>query len=193
MSGVTWREFIASLVASLAWPSALICFALVFRERLLVLLAAPIKRLKVGPAGLEFEQWENGAAVVAQSVVAAGIVESSSQQREGERLVALAATVPEAAVLEAFALVEQELREIAVSAGVENVDRVSAAPLAEEAAEAGAITLASVDAIKGLATLRDLAAVGSGEPASAARAVEYVMFSRALLYALRTGRRTRTD
>jgi len=181
---VSVTELLASLVGSLAWPLAVVAIVLVFRHRLRSLLEIPIQRLTVGPGGVEL-QWQHGAAVVAQSVVATALTRTEGNEQESERLMALAATAPEAAVVEGFALVERELRNIAVSAGLEGAERKSGSALAEAAAGAGAITAASAEGIRGLATLRDLSALGWGEPTTAAHAVQYVMLVRALLYALR--------
>lgn len=183
---MTWMEFIVALIAALAWPAAVISLVLLFRRQVMGMLHAT-KRLKVGPAGVELERWDREAAVVAESVVADSFARSSERDDEDVvRLMAMAATAPEAAVVQSFGLVERRLRALATAAGVEGVERTPATKLVEDAVRAGAITSASAEGIRGLATLRDLAAMGWGEPATAGRAVEYVTLARALLYTLRS-------
>jgi hypothetical protein len=53
---VDTKQFIASVVGSLAWPGAVVVIALLFRRQLAALLASPVKRLKAGPVELEFDR-----------------------------------------------------------------------------------------------------------------------------------------
>jgi hypothetical protein len=49
------KQFIASLVSSLAWPAAVLGIVLLFRKQLADLLTGPLRRLKAGPGGVELE------------------------------------------------------------------------------------------------------------------------------------------
>lgn len=57
---MSWKDFISSLVDSLAWPVSVVGLLLVFRRQLRGLLDGPIKRLRVG--AFEVERWEGAAA-----------------------------------------------------------------------------------------------------------------------------------
>ena len=47
-----WREFVASIVGSLAWPLAVVILVLVLRGPLTAILGrSPLSSLKVGPTG----------------------------------------------------------------------------------------------------------------------------------------------
>jgi hypothetical protein len=109
---MTWREFIASLVGSLAWPVSLAVVVGLLRRQLIGLLEAPVKRWKAGP--VEVGYWAEEAAQIAGSVVAleaaTGHVEYDD---ELEQLAELAERAPEAAILSSFRLVEAEVRRIA--------------------------------------------------------------------------------
>jgi len=65
---VDTKQFIASLVSSLAWPAAVVAVAFLFRKQLATLLTSgPLKRLKAGPFELELDRI---AAVVEERVEA---------------------------------------------------------------------------------------------------------------------------
>jgi hypothetical protein len=66
MSG--WQEFVASLVASLAWPLVGIVLIVVFRHPIRSLLNGEIRRLRVGPFEAE---WERKAGEVREQLVEA--------------------------------------------------------------------------------------------------------------------------
>jgi len=59
---VSWREFVTSLVGSLAWPASVAFVVWVFREQISTLFAGPVKRWKAGP--VEMEYWAQEAAEV---------------------------------------------------------------------------------------------------------------------------------
>ena len=52
---MSWREFVASLVDSLAWPVAVVVLVTLLRSQLAALLKSvgPLRWLRVGPAGAE--------------------------------------------------------------------------------------------------------------------------------------------
>jgi uncharacterized phage-associated protein len=51
---MSWREFVASLVSSLAWPLSLATIAWLLRRQLAALLDGPVKRWKAGPVEIEY-------------------------------------------------------------------------------------------------------------------------------------------
>jgi hypothetical protein len=187
---VSWREFIASLVDSLAWPLSAAFAVYLLRQQLAALLEAPMKRWKAGP--VEVEYWEKEAALVAGSVAALEPPSAQPAEPDGElsHLVELADKSPGAAIVSGFALIEREVRGIAQAGELESADKMPLGRLVPLAAERGLINAETVSAVQGLVVLRNLAAHGparEGEP-SAQRAREYVALVQAVLYALRQAR-----
>jgi hypothetical protein len=91
--------------------------------------------------------------------------------------------------MEAFALVEQDSRGRMRVAGHPRADaKQGAVRLAREAREAGVITAESLEAVEGMAVLRNLAA-HDGEQVSERRALDYLNLADALLFSLRRGAR----
>ncbi|HEV2786689.1 MAG TPA: hypothetical protein VGV67_09900 [Solirubrobacteraceae bacterium] len=180
---MTWREFIASLVDSLAWPMSVAVIVALLRRQIAALLEAPVKRWKAGP--VEFEYWEQTAVEVAENVALAAPTWTGDDE-ETQRLMALASSAPDAAVVEAFMLLERELIAAAERHDFERDAKSYGARLAEQLANAGAITPETAHAIRGLATLRNLAAHGAGPKTSETRAREFVVLTQAVLFALRS-------
>jgi hypothetical protein len=183
---MSWREFIASLVDSLAWPAAVAIAVVVLRRQLGTLLEGSVKRLKAGP--LEVEYWEKTAIAAAESVAIAAPA-SVQYDDEIQRLMTLADWMPNDAVIESFKLVENELDAIVKENDFVPPRNAPPGRLADELAGAGVITQESATAIRGLATLRDLAAHGGSDAlAPATRAREYVAMTRAVMFSLRARR-----
>jgi hypothetical protein len=179
-----WREFIAALVDALAWPASAAIIVVLLRRQIGALLEGRLKRLKAGPVELEY--WETAAVEVAQSVAVAVPPISEEEDAEIHRLMVLADAAPNAAILESFVLIERELRAIVTHSGLPQPRTVPTQVMAEKLAAAGAITQESAIAIRGLATLRNMAAHGGGsDPPTPTRAREYVVLTTAILFALR--------
>jgi hypothetical protein len=187
---VDTKQLVASLVSSLAWPLAAVVLALMFRQQLASLLrgGGPLKRLKAGPVEFEFDRVISDV----ESKIEPGPgeeKESYAGRTVAEELMAVAKASPRAAVMEAFALVEQEIRGRMRVAGHPRADaKQGAVRLAREAREAGVITAESLEAVEGMAVLRNLAA-HDGEQVSERRALDYLNLADALLFALRRGAR----
>lgn len=177
-----WREFIASLVDSLAWPVAVTVVAALFRRQIAGLLEGPVKRWKAGPVEVEF--WERTAVEVAQSVTIAA-PRSDEDDPEIARLMALADTAPNAAILESFILIERELHELANTHGVTLPRNAPAATVANQVADFGFITEQTATAVRGLSTIRNLAAHGEARE-TPGRAREFVVMTQGVLFAIRT-------
>lgn len=50
---MAWREFVASVVDSLAWPASAVVIVALLRRQLAALLQSPLSRLRAGPVELE--------------------------------------------------------------------------------------------------------------------------------------------
>jgi hypothetical protein len=185
------RQFIASLVSSLAWPGAVLGIALLFRKQLAQLLTGPLRRLKAGPVELEFErlistvqaQIEPSPHVASPTPTVSGPISSD--------LADIARKVPIAAIVEGYSRLEVALQERLRSAGdTKDLDRLSGMALARRAADKGLLTPETVNALEGLAVLRNLAAHGRGDDISVDRALDYLALVDAVSYAIRQGKTT---
>jgi hypothetical protein len=110
-SGVDWKQFVASVIGSLAWPLAGVTLAAVFRNQIREKLSQ-IK--KFGAAGVNFEISEQVKEV--QKAGEAVELEQANEPRDAvvldPGLVLLAKGFPEAAVLQAFKGLEAVLLRI---------------------------------------------------------------------------------
>lgn len=196
-----WQEFVTSLVGSLAWPTAVLVLAWMFRSSLGRLLSGDIKRWKAGPAGFEVEYWERAIAEARQELAHDRALTPSdvAAAEEGPRefraeMTELAAISPRSAVMESFRWVELQLRSMLEVAGVEQVRPTGARMMAETALQRGFVTGATVDAIRGMSTLRNLAAHGHDDSEiDQKRALEFIELAEAVLFALEHSSPSRPD
>jgi len=182
--------FTASLVQSLAWPSSAGVIVVVLRKP----IGAALQRLskaKVGPVEAEFDhelaevrKELQRAPEAAQSVEGAGegLVSMLSLPEE---LTRLAEASPRAAVLEAFARIEARLAELLAEAGVEVIGAQSGVALARLAHRHELVSGETLNAVEGLAVMRNLAAHNPTDDISVERAREYLALADATLYPLR--------
>ncbi len=183
--------FTASLVQSLAWPSSAVVIVVVLRKP----IGAALQRLskaKVGPVEAEFDQELaevrkelQRASEAAQSVEGAGegLVPMLSLPEE---LTRLAEASPRAAVLEAFARIEARLAELLTDAGVEVIGAQSGVALARLAHRHELVSSETLNAVEGLAVMRNLAAHSPTDDISVERARDYLALADTTLYPLRT-------
>lgn len=196
-----WQQFIASLIGSLAWPTAVLVLAWMFRSSLGRLLSGDIKRWKAGPAGVEVEYWEKAIAEARQELAQDRALTPGevAAPEEGPRefrdeMTELAAISPRSAVMESFRRVELQLRSMLELGGVEQVRPTGARMMAETALQRGLITAATVDAIRGMSTLRNLAAHGHDDSEiDLVRALEFIDLAEAVLFALEHSSPPRPD
>jgi hypothetical protein len=175
-------------IATLAWPVFVLTAVLVFRRRLASVLSpvGPLRRARAGPTGLELE-WERQRAEAEVEVEAAGGTPQQAPRDLAEDLAAVANALPSAAIMEAHARVEAELREMLEEAGVPAADlrRGGAARLARLAATRGLISDEAVRAVEGIGVLRNLAAHGRAGDLTAEQALDYLVLADSVLYAIR--------
>lgn len=163
-----------------------------FRIALGRLLTGEVKRLKAGPAGVEVEYWERAIAEAREELNlertlppnGAATADETPQTFRNE-MVELAAVSPRSAVMESFRRVELQLRSMLESSGAEQVRPVGARTMAEMALQRELITGATLDAIRGMSTLRNLAAHDRDDSEiDERRALEFVDLTEAILFAL---------
>lgn len=196
-----WQEFIASLVGALAWPTTVLVMAWMFRSSLGRLLSGDIKRWKAGPAGVEVEYWERAIAEARlelaqdRALAPAEVAAAEELPREfRDEMTELAAISPRSAVMESFRRVELQLRSMLEIGGVQQIRPSGARVMAETALKHGLITSATVDAIRGMSTLRNLAAHGHDDSEiDQVRALEFIDLAEAVLFALQHSSHARRD
>lgn len=179
MSGL---EFTAALVSSLAWPTVVLVVAVLFRRQLAALLARPFRSLKAGPLELVWDREiaEAEAELGELAPAPPGDVAGSSAS---DHLAEVARIAPAAAVVQAFARVEGQLRQL-LQAADQDPGRGSALQLARRALEAGLVTPETVRAIEGIAVLRNLAAHGHETDLDESRALDYLALTDSISYVL---------
>jgi hypothetical protein len=186
------KQFIASLVSSLAWPTAVFGIALLFRKQLTDLLTGPLRRLKAGPGGVELE-FERILPKVQAQVEAPKPDEREKRLSEpsSDELAEVAQRSPAAAVLGAYARLEAELRTRLAKAGDERADKLAGQRLVHAALERGLISEQTAEGIEGVMLLRNLSAHGREGDLSVERALDYITLVDALLYAIRQNEKGR--
>lgn len=184
---MSWREFVASLVSSLAWPLSVATIAWLLRRQLAALLDGPVKRWKAGP--VEIEYWAEETADVAESVDVLDAVKASRAEPPDDelaRLAELAERTPALAVIQGYRLVEREVRRIGAENDIEGAKNAPLNKLLATEVDAGLITPETLNAVRGLTALRNLAAHGPAPETTTTveRAREYVVLVQAVLFAL---------
>jgi hypothetical protein len=178
-----WMEFVSSIVGSLAWPTAAVIAATVFRKQLRDLLGTRLHRLKAGPVEMElFDRKLAETEAEIDPIPKRAETTGMLPQGVAGELGPIVDTSPAAAVMEAHARVERRLRDILAEAGVEVVHSRSVRELARVAAERGLIRHESVRSVEGITVLRNLAAHGHGNDLTPNRAREYLDLVDAVLF-----------
>lgn len=182
-----WREFIASLIGSLAWPGAVVVLVLLLRKQIQELMRGPMSRLAVGPFEVE---WDRTVEATKRELPPAPVERDGGEVLPQGGIVAdlwpLTEVAPAGAVVEGFNRVESAL--VRRLGGVmEKVPRSSARQLARLAEKHDLITDETVRAVDGLSVLRNLAAHGRDDrQITPAEAAEYLGLVEAVLYAIAT-------
>lgn len=191
------KEFIASLASSLAWPCAVVVVALMLRAELKDLMQRPLSNLAVGPLKLEWPEaaeWTREAVegipnedVSIQEVPHPDLPEAPEEEFTAA-LRPLVDLAPAEAIKAAYAMLGRELRSrlIALGQPAELTSKFDTRDLAIYARNYKLISAKTLEAIKGLDTLRNLAAHGDGTRTTPAEASEFVDLVEALLFALAT-------
>jgi hypothetical protein len=185
-------QLIASLVASLAWPTAAASMVLVLRRPIVRMLRdRQLKSLKAGPSGVELSFFdsqikdaneelaevssEQDETAIPPPDLIAGITQARSDFMEEMR--ELAAIAPRAVVLESFARLESVLRNTVKVTGQDKSrwrGNISMRNLARLALEQGLLTPSQMAAFNDVAVVRNLFAhEGGANEFDASRALSY--------------------
>lgn len=191
-------QFIASLVHAVAWPTAVLGTALIFRRQLRDLISgALLRRFKAGPLEFEFDRvissvetqidfepaarLDLGLGAVARLRGRRGPIVNTGSASED--LADLARASPRTAVLHAYTRLEDFLRQTVIDAG-----RPSEGPagmLARRLHAAGMISAETVSAVEGIAFLRNLIAHDPNAQVSQDRALNYLDLVDGVMWTLR--------
>jgi len=190
---VDWKEFIASLIGSTAWPLAVTILLIAFRSVIKQLTLEGVRKWKVGATGIEVEYWDKERTNVKESIEqqsSQGIedLESQSGGLLVDELASLAKSRPSAVVIEAFIKIEVRLREILGNAGntpSEEISRMPARKLVLVCLDQNLITPESANSIEGLSVMRNLAVHGKAQELEVVRALEFLHLADAVLFTLR--------
>lgn len=179
-------EFIASLVHSLAWPVAAVVAILILRAPLARALSGPVKRWKAGPSGVEVEYWDETIEAVRVGLRHQPEVGPVAAELPGldDELTRLVEVSPRAAVMEAFARIERVLSEMLAPEDADGGRPVGPVQLARVLRARGSINDETLNAVQGMAVLRNLAAHGADD-VDTRRAAEFIALADAVLFSLR--------
>jgi hypothetical protein len=178
-------QLIASLASSLAWPVAVVCIAVLFRAQLKTLLTEHLRHIEAGPLKADFDRIGSDVHTVLDQ---AGIPPSTKAGTDD--LADLAEREPVVAIPEAFARVELELRNALAAINEQPSDDASAMTLAQKALEQGLISPLTINAIEGIAVMRNLAVHGPRREVTVKQAQEYLALVDSVLYAMRQNFKT---
>lgn len=146
-----------------------------------------MRKFRAGPLEVEFDRI--GAEV--EAVVGRPTLSISEAGKEQgapviEELSGLAEASPVAAVMDAHAVIEQELRNIVDGVDPQaDVSKMAMGQLIRLALDKGAITPETAKAVEGITVMRNLAAHGRASEVTVERARDYLALADAVLYTLR--------
>ena len=181
-----WKEFVASIVGSLAWPAAIVALVVVLRRPLRALLGS-LQTLQYREFRAEFGRHIREAQANVEEAVRAGGVEVTVGEQDQhvpdkevtDLLRRLANETPRAAVLEAWTVVESELR-----SGEGRLGKESDGPVPRLLAESGWIPQL-VKVLEGLYAARNQAAHADEVAITPEDASEYVETATSAAHLLR--------
>jgi len=162
---------------------------LVLRKPIGSALERGIRRFKAGPVEIEFdEELAEVREELERSPELGRAVETPVEGLSlGDELTRLAEVSPRAAVMEGFARIESQLRELLAGVEPEAAQRQGGLGLARLAHRRGLLGDETLNAVEGLAVLRNLAAHGRADEIGTQRALDYLALVEAVLFALRSG------
>jgi hypothetical protein len=148
-------QLLSNLVSALAWPAAVVVFAVVFRRSIATKLAQ-LTNLKAGGVEAGFAARAADAedeAEVATESIRAELTATADGDPIWDKALDLVSVSPRTAVLESFLRVEESLRQLAKPEGT----RQSAVQMARVLGKSGTISQPLVSSITELALLRNQA------------------------------------
>jgi hypothetical protein len=177
-------ELIARLTDALAWPIAVVVGIVVLRKSIAELIARrPPNRVKAGPFEVEWDRLLAETEKEVETELPASADPKRHPAGVVDELAPAAEATPLAAVQEAYATIQRELRRVVGSTGeTANLGPVS---LARRGERAGLINSETTRAVEGLSVMRNLAVHGGDRQITPERAREYLALTDGVLFALR--------
>jgi hypothetical protein len=183
-------------LTGIAWPVVILILVLIFKSKVSDLLGRVAEaegfglKAKFDPAKAEPAVAVATATAVAQAgaAIATGTAHDATVKTRESLVSKLGPTAeqdPRLAVLAAWSEVEKVLLEKMREANIAHPERVTGQQLVDTALRKGAINRQTAEAIRGLLTLRNLAAHGQNVETS--KANEYLALCDAVIYAIETG------
>lgn len=146
-----WLQFFASLVGSMAWPSAVVA--------IVVLLKTPLGKLLPLIRTLKYKElqidWGAQLEEIKDQVEATSPVPSLESEKAASDLTQLADVDSRGAVLGAWIPLERELRQLAASVGIQKVMQSQAGWLAAQLRHRGHLDDATYETLIKLRNLRN--------------------------------------
>jgi hypothetical protein len=184
-------QLVASLISSLAWPTAATAMVLMLRRPIVRMLRdRHIKSLKAGPSGVELSFFDSQIRDANKELIEANVEQDQTVINTPDQIVAitearsdfmtemsqLAHVAPRAAVLESFARLEQVLRTTVRVTGQDKSRYrgfLSVRNLAKLAAQQGLLTQSQLAAFEDVAVVRSILNHESTGDLDASRALAY--------------------
>jgi hypothetical protein len=174
-------DFIAALVAALAWPIALVVVVLILRSHIPDFLRS-LRRLKL--SGFELEMERTSAIAETAVAVAADTAGAEMDISGGAPPAVLVPGDSAATILRAYGRLEDELRRRLKEGGLKGLEGKSANELVSLGTANGVFIEETAEAVRGASVLRNLAAHRRAEHVGPDEVAQYLAIIEATLYAL---------
>ncbi|GIE90894.1 hypothetical protein [Actinoplanes regularis] len=191
---MSWPEFIASLVQSLAWPVIVVVLSLVFRKTIMRIVTDAVngrhlKKAKLGPIDLEWATLDEARAnaLASDPETAEEIPGAISENEQSSDLLSLAEVHPSAAIMLASQQLEGALLQSVRSQRHDLPRYAGIMTLATAALRGGIISGEVADLVKSLSKVRNQVAHAQGldtQEITPARAADYVATTRFVIETL---------
>lgn len=188
---MNWREFVASVIDSLAWPAAISIIVLVLREAIRRRIRE-LRRVRHGDTELEFGDAVNEAEKAAEQAKLPAPESTEWKTALVTELAAEISTAPRAAVIEAWQAVERELEALAEESGLVIAQHASKTQLAKELELRGVIDSALASVIVDLRGARNVAAHADAYTIDRDEVVDFVKLAGRVRSALRLTRQAQS-
>jgi hypothetical protein len=187
---VDWKEFLASVIHSLAWPLA-IAFVVYLLRKPLQQRLRELRRVRYRDAEAEFGDYVQDAELAATQAELPSPEPPTGELALSTELWPEISTAPRAAVIEAWLAVERELERLAEQSGVDVTERRwSPEVLSTELEERGVIEPGLAQVIRDLHRARNVAAHVQPYTVERDEVVDYVKLAGRVRSALRLARQS---
>jgi hypothetical protein len=198
------EQFVASLVASLAWPAAAASMVFVLRRPIVRMLRdRQIQSLEAGPSGVKLSFFDDQIKDAKKELAEASVGQDEVTEPSAERIAditaaqsdfmeemhQLAKVAPRAVVLESYARLEEVLRNTVHVTGQERSryrGNISIRNLARKAVEQGLLTPSEMAAFDDVSVVRNILSHEGAGDLDASRALSYADIAGQLIRSITT-------